>query len=237
MNMEFQGPKAGPARIRSERERLDALLRRATPIEGCGPAIPVAPARGPQAAFMPRALTPDGTEDGWMEADAGWQGFKAVQALDVFDRMVAAARRGKRIPPLTPGQIAMGRRYRALAELLTSDGTKLSALDASSGSSDGGNWMDRRLQHSAEFAMLKRRIGHGVALSVRRIRPSARGVDRRGPIMDRTMVDMVCLEGCTLDQVLVAHGWIKDGRTHKAITGALGDALDRMIGYPAEKLY
>src|SRR5690606_8306829 len=94
--------------LAEERERMDEIKARATPVAGCGPAIPVAPARGAQAAFMPRAMVPDGTVDGFKVADAGWRGFRAVRCLDVFDRMAVSARRRKQSFGLTHGQVAMG---------------------------------------------------------------------------------------------------------------------------------
>lgn len=216
----------------AEALRCAAMIEDATPPAECGWLIPAAPARGAFEVFMPKAIV-RGSE-GIIEP-TGHAGRHAVRAADVFDRMLVSARRRKQDAPLTPGQVAIGRCYRDLAEILASDGTKLSRLDASFGGGDSGSWMDRRLELSERLATLRRRIGTGTALSVRRIRPSDRGADQRGPIMDRVMVDMICLEGRTLDQVLKAHGWVKDGRTYKAITEALCGALDRMIGYRDEK--
>ncbi len=96
-------------------------------------------------------------------------------------------------------------------------------------------WMDRHLDIAQELTILRNRIGFSAAMTVRRIRPSKRGETQRGPIMDRVLVDMVCLKGRTLDEVLISHGWKKDGRTYKAIAEALSDALDRMIGYQVKK--
>lgn len=96
-------------------------------------------------------------------------------------------------------------------------------------------WMDRHLEVAQELTILRSRIGTHAAMSVRRIRPSDRGETQRGAIMDRVLVDMVCIKGCTLDQVLINHGWQKNARTYKAITEALSASLDRMIGYPPKK--
>ncbi|QEU08757.1 hypothetical protein [Paracoccus yeei] len=221
-------------RLAAERHRCAALIQDATPPEQCGWLIPAAPARGGFEVFMPEAMVADAKGDRTVQT-TGYAGRHAIRAADVFDRMLVAAKRRKQDAPLTPGQVAMARRYRDLAELLASDGTKLSRLETSFGGGDSAGWMDRRLMLSDEMRRLHRAIGPGMALSVRRIRPSARGADQRGPIHDRAMVDMVCLHGLTLDQVLLAHGWVKDGRTYKAITEALCAALDRMIGYRDEK--
>lgn len=176
-------------------------------------------------------MTPDGSEAGWKEADAGWHGFKSVRALDTFDRMVAAAHRRKHPCLLTPGQIAMGRRYAALVERAASDGMALSKLDASNGSGDSGGWMDHHLSVAQELAMLRNRIGCGAAMALRRIRPTTRGAVQRGPIMDRVLVDLVCIKDCTLTDVLESHGWAVKGPNRKAVAEALAAALDRMIGY------
>ena len=218
----------------AEALRCAAMIQDATPPEECGWLIPSAPARGAFEVFMPHAMV-QGSDGKWASRPTGYAGRHAVRSADVFDRMLVSARRRKQAAPLTPGQVNMGRRYRDLEELLSSDGTKLSRLDASFGGGDSGSWMDRRLELSERLATLRRRIGTGAALSVRRIRPSDRGDDQRGPIMDRVMVDMVCLEGRTLDQVLKAHGWTPDGRTRKAVCEALCGALDRMIGYRGQK--
>ena len=219
-------------RLAAERHRCDAMIEDATPPAECGWLIPAAPARGAFEVFMPQAIV-RGSE-GIIEP-TGHAGRHAVRAADVFDRMLVSARRRKQDAPLTPGQVAIGRCYRDLAEILASDGTKLSRLDASFGGGDSGSWMDRRLELSERLATLRRRIGTGAAMSVRRIRPSDRGDDQRGPIMDRVMVDMICLEGRTLDQVLKAHKWVLNGRNRKALSHALCGALDRMIGYRSQK--
>lgn len=218
-----------------ERARLDAIHAASAVPDDCGPDIAPSPARGGFVVERQIALVPNGIDTRglgkWAAAPTGYGHRASIRRADVFDAMQAQAARRKRPMILTPGQVAMGRRYHDLVELLSADGCVLSRLDASHGSGDGGNWMDRRIQLSNELDMLRRRIGAGVAMAVRRVRPSARGADQRGPIMDRVLVDMVCLKGCTLDQVLVAHGWAKDSTARKVVGEALCGALDRMIGY------
>ena len=222
------------AKVAAERARLDAIKDAAAVPDECGPDIAPSPARRGFVLVRPVELLPVGTDR--VEAvHRGYGGRSAIQCADVFDAMRAAAARRKKPMALTPGQISMARRYRDLVELLAADGCKLSNLDASTGSGDSGGWMDRRLQVSQEVDILRRRIGNGVALSVRRVRPSDRGAAQRGQILDRVMVDMVCLKGCSVDQVLRAHGWQTNGRGRKAVTDALSAALDRMIGYRGEK--
>ncbi len=86
--------------------------------------------------------------------------------------------------------------------------------------------MDRVLRDKAEIERLRRRIGDGTAMVVRRIRPSKRG--SRVNITDRALVDMVCLEDRSLSEVLRAHSWVLNGTTTQAVLAALGDALERM---------
>lgn len=129
----------------------------------------------------------------------------------------------------------MGRRYHDLVQLLSADGTRLSSLQASGGGPDGRDWMDRRLEVSAEVDRMRRRIGAGVAMAVRRVRPSDRGGPAARQITDMALVDAVCLKGKGLAQVLIFHGWSVKGVRRDALSAALSGALDRMIGYQGQK--
>ncbi len=189
--------------------------------------IPVAPARGPMKVVPI-----------W-EAQAGGTrlltGHRAEPA-DVFDTMGEAARaRHDRVtpdsayaPPFTPGQVYMARHYRALTERHSAGGMKCASLEGRQGGS-GGEFMDAYLAEGRELTALHRKIGTGQAMVVRRVRPSARG--SRSGIMDRRLVDMVCLGDMTLSAVLDSHGWTVDGKHREALRTALGGALDRMQGY------
>jgi len=209
-------------------DRAD-LIARGTPPEACGDAIPVAPARGLLRAFMPVELAPDG-KGGTRPVDAGYRGRAAARVEDAFDRM-DRARRGKGPAPFTPAQVQMGRFYATLTERVASAGVKGTSLEALSQRSGGGNagFMDAVIDDSRRLAALHARIGGGVAMSVRRIRPSARGSRRE--ILDRGLVDAVCLGGMMPDQVLRSAGWAVNGRHRAALRAALSEALDRMIGY------
>ncbi|MGA0615338.1 hypothetical protein [Paracoccus sp. KR1-242] len=222
------------ARKADEASRLAAIQDAGAIPEECGPDILASPARGGFVLHRNIELLSVGTHK--VEAvHRGYGGRSAIRRADVFDVMVAAALRAKRPLPLTPGQISMARRYAAMVEVAASDGMRLSSLDASHGGGDSMGWMDRHLSVAEELSVLRSRIGGGVAMAVRRVRPSARGDGQRGPILDRVLVDMVCLKGRTLDQVLVAHGWSVKGEHRKAVAHALAEALDRMIGYRAKK--
>jgi hypothetical protein len=89
--------------------------------------------------------------------------------------------------------------------------------------------MDAYLAVGRELDRLHGRIGLGQALVLRRVRPSQRG--SRVGISDRSVVDMVCLCGMTLGQVLEAHGWAVKGEYRDGVRIALCGALDRMQGY------
>lgn len=221
-------------RAAAEAARVATLLSAASVPAECGSDIAAAPARG--GFVLERIRHRDGmTREDFVETPAGYVRRSPIRRADVFDGMLAAAARAKRPSPLTPGQIAMGRRYHDLVQLLSADGTKLSQLQGGSGGGDAGEWMDRRLGLSAELEGICRRIGTGTAMTVRRVRPSERGEDQRGIILDRALVDMVCLRGCALADVLRAHGWSVKGAHREALSAALSAALDRMIGYRPTK--
>ncbi|MDF2140847.1 hypothetical protein [Paenirhodobacter sp. CAU 1674] len=222
----------GSERLRAEDQRVADLKAAAMPPASCGPAIQPAPARGAFWVFQPVELMPKGV-DGWEAHPAGYRGRDALAAADVFDAMMESARRrGDKVPPLTPGQIAIGRHYRNLVERHDSGGIKLSSLEAGRSGSGGGarDIMDVRLSEARELDTLRKRIGAGVAMEVRRVRPSKRGGAARGIIMDRALVDAVCLGGLTFSEVLRSYGWACKGEHRDSLRGALSAALDRMQG-------
>lgn len=232
--------KAGAARRLTEQERLAAIIARATPVDGCGPAIPVAPARGPQVAFVPHVIMPDEkAEDGYKVERTGWRGFSAVRAADVFDVLERAAAKRKDKDgnpcrsPFSKGQVNVARLYRDLVERHDAGGMRCASLEARRGfgPSGGGEFMDAFLAEGEQIALMRRRIGNGVAMAVRRVRPSKRGGPDATPILDRVLVDAICLEGAAFDAVLRQHGWSKTGRNISALIEALAASLDRMQGY------
>lgn len=228
-----QQDSPGRARLAASLRRIGEIKAASAIPEVCGPRIVASPARGGFVLVRNVELLPVGTDK--VEAvHRGYGGRSAIRRADAFDAMIAAAERRGASWPLTPGQIAMGRRYHDLVQLLAADGTKLSSLQGSRGG-DGGSWMDRRLQLSAELDRLHRRIGGGVAMTVRRIRPSARGGASARAITDRALIDAVCLRGDGIKAVLKAHGWSDRGEHKKALSEALCGALDRMIGYRGQK--
>lgn len=216
---------------------LDGVKAKGAVPAECGPDIPVAPARG---AF--KLIRPVKVKEGSSGTlvDDGYQGpgearsRRAIQMADIFDAMDQDQRRragGEAVVPwFSAGQVAMARRYRALVEKHATAGVKLSSLGGSGGAGGQGGFAEAFFDEGREIAMLQRRIGDGVALAVRRVRPSARGEGAR-VIQDRVLVDQVCLHQVSLRAVLEAHSWAGFGKNIEALRKALGAALDRMQGF------
>lgn len=218
-----------------EAVRLLKMHLRAVPPVECGPEMPIAPARGAMRVVASRRM---------VGAMSVRDGFSRMEEADVFDRMERAARdawskalsllpeaeqaRLRYVPPFSSGQVAMARRYRALVESHSAGGMKCSTLDGSGGG-DGAGFMDAYLAEGDELLRLWRAIGPGVAMPLRRVRPSARG--SRISIKDRALVDAVCLAGRSISEVLRAHGWADKGEYRAAARVALAAALDRMQGH------
>lgn len=227
-----------------EHERLDAIRSAAAIPARCGPDIVAAPARGAFAVYSPREMVPGST------ARQRHAGFRAagevaprdgIRRADVFDRMEAAALaahldaggdRDDFRAPLSPGQVAMARQYARLVERRAAGGMRCASLEASHAAGGGwGSFSDAFAAVGVEIRRLQERIGDGVALEVRRVRPSARGRHPRGIITDRVLVDQVCLGDWSFGRVLRKHGWSNDGKHREALRRALVAALDRMQGY------
>lgn len=224
----------------AEAVRIAAIKAAAAVPEECGPDIAPAPARGEFVLHRNVELLPVGTDK--VEAvHRGFGGRSAIRRADAFDAMLAAAARAKRPAPLTPSQIAIGRRYHDLVELLSADGMKLSQLQGSFGGAGKTDWMDQRLVYADELARMRRRLGVGPVMLLRRIRPSQRGralaPGEAAPEMftRRDLVDGACLRQMSIRRVLALFGWQTNGRNCKAAMGALSEALDAMIGYRPKK--
>ena len=199
-----------------------------------GPEVPMAPARGPVRMLDMMALYPKG-EDGFERKAAGFSGRKTLRRADSFDVMAAKAARHKKASPFSSAQVAIGRFYRDLVERHASAGVKCSSLESLSQRSggSGSDFMDAVLRDRDRIRLLRTRIGSGSAMTVRRIRPSDR--KSRTSIMDRRLVDIICLEEGSITDVLKEHGWVGEGQAAqakhiKALQVALRDALDRMVG-------
>ncbi len=207
------------------------ILSRAAPPEACGPEIPAAPARGAMRLARPVRMALD-AKGKWAVQDDGWQGRAAAIEADAFDLMSRAALRRGQPLPFSGVQIDTGRQYRALVEFRAAGTMKLSSIEGRAGGSGhgGSDYLDRFRQAGEDLARMRRWIGDGVAMEVRRVRPSKRGTAARGIITDRALVDAVCLSDQTLSAVLQGHGWARSTAHIAALRGALGAALGRMAG-------
>lgn len=212
----------------AEAMRIEAVRAAGRVPPEVGPEIPEAPARGLVGTFDMMRSYPDGA-DGFVSKPAGFMGRKTLGRADSFDVMAAKAASARKPNPFSPGQVAMGRYYRDLVEKHANAGVKCSSLESlSQGSGGGGSFIDAVLRDRQRIGILQARIGDRSALVVRRHRPSSRG--SRSSIMDRRLVDMVCLEDKTISDVLRAHGWAIKGGLVADVQQALADALDRMMG-------
>jgi hypothetical protein len=213
-------------RLQDEAARLRGMLDRAAP-PPVVPEAPVAPARGPTMVVREIGMVPGSQERVRVEG---------VYLRDADVLSAANANAAKRCPedqpfvaPYTPGQVAIGRRYRDLVERHEAAGMKCASVEARSGGGGSGGFIDAFVAEGREIEAMRSRIGDGVSLAVRRIRPAARG--GRAVIRDRALVDAVCLQGMTLNEVLRAAGWPQNGKHREALRGSLCAALDRMQGY------
>ncbi len=215
--------------------RCADILSRATPPPECGPKIIAAPARGPTVAMSLREVV-RGEDGAARVVNTGYSGRKPARAADAFDLMEDDNRRahkraggnGEPVPLFTVGQKMAGRDYAALVERVHSSGLSCASMEAAGrGDGSGGGRQDAMFQDIERLRRMRRRIGDGIAREMRRYRQG----DGRRAIRCITLVEMVCVEGRSLEAVLDAHGWPKNGRERLALRTALCSALDRMRGY------
>lgn len=211
----------------AEAMRFEEVRARGMVPDECGPEIPVAPARGPVRVFESRAFYPKGAEE-FEVRRAGHMGRKTMARADAFDVMGARAKSRNARQPFTSDQIAIARHYRDLVERHAAAGVKCSSLEGRGGGGGGGGFMDAVLRDREEIDRLRTRVGGGVAIEVRRVRPSERGSRRAIP--DLALVDMVCIEDKTVSDALKAFGWSATGKNIAAARKALAASFDRMMG-------
>jgi len=214
-------------RLRAEADRIQTVKARGYVPEVCGDAIPEAPARGAFCVFQPTSLSPSGKND-WVARPLGYRGRSALQRADVLDVMAAKAASNGKPAPFTREQMAAARCYRDLVERHACAGMRCSSVEVLCSRTGGGSgsFIDAVLRDREEIERIRRLIGTGTAMAVRKIRPSKRG--SRVHITDRRLVDMVCLEDKPISQVLRAHGWSVRGSSIHALRRALADSLERM---------
>lgn len=195
-------------------------------------AAPAAPARGAMVLQSNFVVMPGGTRkrDGAHWRNAGPLSVMIEQARQ---RHEAKGRDDEDFSaPFSPSQVAVSEDYRALVERIDAGLCKGSSLEAGrSGSGGSGLAIDTYIQEARWLAELRRRIGDGVTMQVRR------HLDRdnaRRAIPVRELVDMVLVQGKTLSDVLRLHGWQPKGETRDMLRRELCSALDRMCGYRDE---
>lgn len=242
---------AGKARLVAEAARCAKVLADAVLPAGSSVAIPPAPARGSCRAEIPREV--EMTEAGPRERSDLSTGLR-VRRLDAFDEMDRQARnafagvarrweadrrkaglpldgrgvvRPAFVAPFSVGQVEAGREYAALVERVDGSGCKLSSVEGIGGGGGGLTVTEAVSRDMARLAMLRRRIGAGLAKDV--LRPSRGG--GRSAIRVRDLVDRVCCGGMTVGQVAEASGWQANGRIRDVLQRELAAALDRMRGF------
>lgn len=194
--------------------------------------VPCAPARGPVERFTPREVVR--TDAGnFRTVRNGHCGFDAIRRADAFDVMeTQAARRSKarnkaHTPLFSVAQMLAGREYGALSEKHSAAGARCSSLEATHRGSGGGSYIDALVAEGRRLDRMRVAIGDGWAMEPRRAAPHG---DVRRAIRVRKLVDLVCIGGATITDVLVRHGWQPNGRVREELRLALCAALDRMHG-------
>jgi hypothetical protein len=215
-----------------------AVLRRAHELPAAHGAVAFAPARGALRLETDWTVQRGGTRT---QSGSHWVRSDVFDAMDqsarrAHARAVANAVAGQEgaapfVPPFSWHQVDIARRYAALFESHSAGGVRCASLEAGRGGSGGGSFIDAYIAEGDQLGLLWSAIGSGVAMSVRRLRPSQRGDGQvtAGLIRDRTVVDCVCLHGLTLSEVLARHGWSGKGAHRNALRVALCGALDRMF--------
>lgn len=216
-------------RATAEAQRIAEVTDLGAVPGACGGEIEPAPGRGPVATFLPLQLLPQGA-DGWTMAPNGHKGRLGLRRADAFDIAADQVRRRDKAaaPPFTPSEIAMGRTYRDLVERYAAGAIKCSDVEGQVSSGTGRDFMDTYIAIGEEIAALRRWIGEGAALELRRMRPSKSGGPARRMILKRTLVDDFCLRDQPITAIMKAHGWSNDKGTRARVTLALRASLGDM---------
>lgn len=225
------GPRLPPLevgkRLQGEADRVKAMLVDAAPPQAMS-AAPVAPARGPQQLVPTFSVTTGGMR---RVEGAHWQGLSPLAAAVAQARLRHEGRSTDApfVPPFNPAQVAVAEDYAALVEWRQGSPLRCASLDG--GRSDGGGsglFIDTYIDQGEWLAELRRRIGDGVAMDVRR--HMDRGNTRR-TIRVRVALDLLVLDGVAVKAILRRFGWTADMKEQRALRSAICAALDRMQGY------
>lgn len=221
---------AGADRLSAEAARIAELHKRLeTPACVGSDIVDFAPGRGAFKTFTPTEMIPGSNS---RLRRSGHKGRTGMMIADIFDRMDDYAQRHDQDAPFTPGQIAAGRDYGALVERLETCGYSTASLDAvARGGSAGLSAADAILRDSQRLRSLRARIGGGFALKVRRVRSMNRRECSRRHISHLAIVDLVCVSGRALSDVLKGHGWSGLTQNRIAVRDALRSSLEALQGY------
>ena len=220
----------GRGRLEVEARRIEAIKAQAAPPPAMS-AAPLAPARGPQQLVPSFSVTAGGMR---RIEGAHWQGLSPLAAAVAQARLRHEGRGTDApfVPPFNPAQVAVAEDYAALVEWREGSPLRCASLEAGrSGGGGSGLFIDSYIDQGDWLAELRRRIGDGVAMDVRR--HMDRGNTRRG-IKVRTAVDLLCLQGVAVKAILKRFGWVGNMRECKDLRLAICGALDRMQGYPPQ---
>lgn len=214
--------------LQQEAERIAAMKAAFTRPSPSGEVF--APAAGPKALVPEYEIMTGGTR---RQVSAHWRDADVFDAMQ-RDAALAHHKSGEDttfVPPFTHGHLHIARHYRALTEKHDASGYRCSSLEPGrGGGGSGGDFTLDLVSDAQRLARMHRQIGTGVAMSVRRVRPSDRGSPKAKNITNRALVDAVCLGQKTLGAVLKEWGWSIKGNHRMAMRGALAAALDRMQG-------
>lgn len=213
-------------RLDGEAKAMRAMLDHATPPEVMRVA-PVAPARGPQAQVPNFTVTRGGMR---RVEGSHWRALSPLASAVAQARLRHEARKPDApfVPPYSPAQVAMAEIYAALVEWRDGSAMKCASLEPEREGGGSGHFIDSFMDRGRQLALFQARIGNGVAMDVRR--HMDRG-NARSRITVRAAVDMVCLGGVDLTEVLRRFGWEPDGKNRKVLRTAICGALDKMQGY------
>lgn len=220
-------PMHGHLRLEAEAARVAEIKAHATPPLAMR-AAPMAPARGAQQLVPSFTVTAGGIR---RIEGAHWQGLSPLASAVAQARMRHESRGTDApfVPPYNPAQVAVAEDYAALVEWREGSAVKCASLEAGrSGGGGSGLFIDSYIQQGRWLEELRRRIGDGVAMSMRR--HMDRGNTRRS-ISVRAAVDMLCLSGVPVKTILARFGWAANTREIGDLRAAICAALDRMQGY------
>ena len=190
--------------------------RAAVPV-ACGPEIVAAPARGALMRVPVIEMRAVG-EEVFEAQHVGFQGRDAARAVDVWDRIEAAARMRGADAPFSPAQVGVAREYAALVERHASSGMRGFSVEARvDGGGRGEGYADAVIAEGLRIAALREAVGRERA-------KLARGV----LVAEWALVDWVALGGKMPGAVLQRCGVAAKGETRERLRAVLARALDRM---------